>query len=480
MSTSKTSSPATPSTDPKPPPFSNPSSSRATSSAWASTTDVDARWADPGNLDEVRRLSLALRRKETVAVPPEVYADFLARRQHVHPETRLEGESALGLILTQLQGHPAPLDVWESTLLPARLTGFRPAWLESALAQTGLSWRSLADGRADPRIAFFDPSFSVSWPSEDLGNPSPTPKSPSSTTSKAGAFSPPMRSPWPPAFPPSRSIPAPDPAPPGPDHRRPSRPPPLRPRRPGPRLRLHVHQPGRSSPPWPPPPPRHHPARTPISHRHAPPDDPESSTFAWVECLLDRLGVLTRETVSLDPWAPPWSELAPWLHRAEMRGEIRRGYFVEGLSGVQYALSETADELARLAASNHDSAPIWLLNTLDPANLFGSGAPWTSPFSKAAPPASPAPRANFLAMKSGRPVLIVENFARRLTGLGSASETDLQAAVALIPQLTGPSRRVLKVETYNTAPALASPAAPWLLASGFVRDYPGVAYYAGW
>ncbi len=446
-----------------------------------STTDLDTRWANPGNLDEVRRLSLALRRKETVAVPPEVYADFLARRQHVHPETRLEGEPALGLILSQLQRFAAPLEVWESTLLPARLHGFRAAWLETALSQTGLSWRSLADGRADPRIAFFDPSFAVSWPSEDLGQPlsdleisvlahlegrgflsadeialgtGHTPLSVRSslqTLLRLGQITAdrldPLRSDPVAKALASASMPT----------------------SPAGRPRL-----GRLRRPAT--------IRTEPRYRTVMPvdTDPETSTFAWVECLLDRFGVLSRETVALDPWAPPWSELAPWLHRAEMRGEIRRGYFVEGLSGVQYALSETADELARLAGSNHDSDPIWLLNTLDPANLYGAGAPLDIPLLEGGTARLSRSASNFLVMKSGRPVLIVENFGRRLTGLGSASEADLQSAVALIPQLAGPSRRVLKVETYNTAPALASPAAPWLLASGFVRDYPGVAYYAGW
>jgi ATP-dependent Lhr-like helicase len=39
---------------------------------------------------------------------------------------------------------------------------------------------------------------------------------------------------------------------------------------------------------------------------------------------------------------------------------------------------------------------------------------------------------------------------------------------------------VLKVETYNGAAALASPTAPWLAEVGFVRDHPGMAFYAGW
>ena len=48
--------------------------------------------------------------------------------------------------------------------------------------------------------------------------------------------------------------------------------------------------------------------------------------------------------------APSWSEVAPYLSRSEWRGELRRGYFVEGLSGVQYATADAAIDLARLAA----------------------------------------------------------------------------------------------------------------------------------
>ena len=77
---------------------------------------------------------------------------------------------------------------------------------------------------------------------------------------------------------------------------------------------------------------------------------PRPGCLRWAEVLLERYGVLTREVVALEPSAPAWAELAPLLSRAEWRGELRRGYFVEGLSGVQYASEEAASELGRLAA----------------------------------------------------------------------------------------------------------------------------------
>ncbi len=208
--------------------------------------------------------------------------------------------------------------------------------------------------------------------------------------------------------------------------------------------------------------------------------DAESAHLAWAAALLERYGVLTRETAALDPWAPPWRDLAPWLARAELRGDLRRGFFVEGLSGVQYATAEAAEGLARLAAGHGPGGEPVLISTLDPANLYGAGAPLDVDLLEGGTARLPRSVSNYLVLIGGRPVLIVEAHGRRLTGLASASEDELRAATALLPTLAGPARRALKVETYNTAAALASPAAAWLAEVGFVRDYPGMAFYAGW
>ena len=58
---------------------------------------------------------------------------------------------------------------------------------------------------------------------------------------------------------------------------------------------------------------------------------------------------------------------------------MRRGYFVEGLSGAQFALPEAARMLQETALPSTANAPAVLLHTLDPANLYGSGAPLDIP-----------------------------------------------------------------------------------------------------
>ena len=208
--------------------------------------------------------------------------------------------------------------------------------------------------------------------------------------------------------------------------------------------------------------------------------DPEGRLLAWTALLLERYGVVTREMVALDPSAPAWTELAPIFARAEWRGEIRRGYFVEGLSGVQYATEEAASELARLAAQPEASSPVIFVSTVDPANLYGAGAPLDVELLDGGVARLMRNPGNYLAIRDGRPVLIVESYGKRLTGLPWASSADINSALKLLTGLTGPGQRILKVELYNSMPAAESPAASRLAELGFVRDYPGMAYYAGW
>ena len=118
------------------------------------TPDLE-RWAERENLAEMRRVTVAVRRRESLAVAPELFADFLLRRQHVHPATRGEGPAFVEAVLEQLQGFAAPASVWEQEILPRRVKGYRPAWLDDMLGQGAWLWRAAGTSRDDPRVAFF-------------------------------------------------------------------------------------------------------------------------------------------------------------------------------------------------------------------------------------------------------------------------------------------------------------------------------------
>ncbi len=455
-----------------------------------------ARWAERGNLDEVRRLSVAIRRRESVAVSPEVFADFVVKRQHVHPSTRREGALAVSLTLEQLQGFAASAELWESEILPSRVRNYRPEWLDEALGMGDWTWRAESNTRGnEPRVAFVARDFRGPWPASDEKDSKPTAnevKVRDHLLNRGASFVADI----------ARDLGL------GPTAVRSAlgglvrrgeasndRFDPLRPGgsdstetlvpvgdRSGGRPRFGRHRPtfgrsgsspsGRVEGRWTPYPPG------PVLD-----EGPEANHLLWASILMERYGVLTRETAAADPWAPPWRDLAPWLTRAEMRGEIRRGYFVEGLSGVQYATAEVVDALARAAsrpAVDNVNDP-FLISTLDPANLYGSGAPLDIPLLEGGTARLPRNPSNSLVLIAGRPILIVEGGGKRLTGLASASELELRRAIALLPSLASSSHRVLKIETYNTAATLSSPAVPWLAEAGFVRDPPGMAFYfMGW
>src|SRR5262249_14917275 len=105
---------------------------------------------------------------------------------------------------------------------------------------------------------------------------------------------------------------------------------------------------------------------------------PETASHALLcaSLLLRRYGVVARELAIMDPWMLPWRVLYEVLSRMEMTGEVRRGYFVEGLSGAQFALPEAARLLQQVALPTTANAPAILVHSLDPANLYGSGAPF--------------------------------------------------------------------------------------------------------
>ena len=120
----------------------------------------ESRWAERGNLTEMRRATVAVRRRETIAVLPEVFADFLLRRQHVHPATRGEGSSAVEQVLEQLQGLCGTGVVsGRASSLPRRIKDYRPAWLDEVLARGTWFWRAEGAGREEARVAFFSRDF---------------------------------------------------------------------------------------------------------------------------------------------------------------------------------------------------------------------------------------------------------------------------------------------------------------------------------
>ena len=94
--------------------------------------------------------------------------------------------------------------------------------------------------------------------------------------------------------------------------------------------------------------------------------------------LLDRHGVVTRDAVAAEDIAGGFSAVYPVFKALEESGRCRRGYFVEGLGGAQFAMPGAVDRLRSLRSTAPDRATrqVVVLSATDPANVYGAALPW--------------------------------------------------------------------------------------------------------
>jgi ATP-dependent helicase Lhr and Lhr-like helicase len=91
-------------------------------------------------------------------------------------------------------------------------------------------------------------------------------------------------------------------------------------------------------------------------------------TFARV--LLRRYGVIFRRLLDKESLRVSWFELCRAYRRLEARGEIRGGYFVNGVSGEQFALPEAVGLLRSIRKISATGSLI-AISAADPLNLAG-------------------------------------------------------------------------------------------------------------
>jgi ATP-dependent Lhr-like helicase len=91
--------------------------------------------------------------------------------------------------------------------------------------------------------------------------------------------------------------------------------------------------------------------------------------------LLDRHGVVTRESVLAEDVPGGFAGVYPVLRAMEETGAVRRGYFVAGLGGAQFALPGAIDRLRSVRDPAGD-AVLTTLAAADPAQPYGAALPW--------------------------------------------------------------------------------------------------------
>ena len=412
----------------------------------------------------IRRLTLSLRRRRARPAAPEAYARFLLEFQHVR--SPLEGRAGLAEVLTQLSWLYLPIAVWPR-VLAARVRGYTSDHLDRLLFSGEFVWRGLAHGEGLRRIAFsprdaaptflrLSPSPSETVPTEAervreclrergasfLGEiAAAIDRTPSHAASALWALI------W------AGQVTN--------DSRAP--------------VQAGEPKPGL----W----------RAGRSRRGGwaggggrwsllpPPLEPnDEDREAAARRLLDRHGLLSRDTQDLQTLSIPWAALYPILTRWEWRGVVERGLFVSGLSGSQFAHREAAEALSR---ASEDDEGLTLLDACDPANPYGASSlfPLRHPRSGDFP-LRRHPR-NFLVVRAGIPVLAIENTGERLTPLVDLGPAERRAALALLPEiLRDESRpRPIRVVSWDGQPAASSSAAADLESVGFRREDEEFFYY---
>ena len=107
-------------------------------------------------------------------------------------------------------------------------------------------------------------------------------------------------------------------------------------------------------------------------------DDPDGQakpacnpTEAWARQLLRRYGIVFRDLLKRESLAVAWRDLLMIYRRLELRGEIRGGHFVSGMTGEQFGLPEAVEALRAVRNDAQAGAQEIRLSGSDPLNLVG-------------------------------------------------------------------------------------------------------------
>jgi ATP-dependent Lhr-like helicase len=186
---------------------------------------------------------------------------------------------------------------------------------------------------------------------------------------------------------------------------------------------------------------------------------------AVAEQLLERYAVVTRDAVLAEGVPGGFSGLYPLFRAMEDAGRVRRGYYVAGLGGAQFALPGAVDRLRAQAGSGGR-----LLAAADPANTYGASVAW--PTSEGNPSRSPGA---YVITVDGTLAVFVDRGGRR-----AATFTDdgkmLEVAAPLVAELAEGRGRRMELETINGARAADTSLGRLLAEIGFTSSYKGLAY----
>ena len=337
-------------------------------------------WCERRLLARIHGYTVKRLRAEISPVAARDFLRFLAAWQHVSPDARMEGPTALEAIIHQLEGFEAPAHAWESEILPARIKGYDPTWLDDRCLAGHVTWTRLkprANGseakpapvRTTP-IALLARRHAPLWTSLCARGDDIQPSGHAQTladfirlngasffdeivegtgllriqTEEALAELVALGLVNSDSFGGLRALLVPASERKSPSGRR---------RR---AVKFGMEDSGR----W---------ALTP--RMRAAPQAESQATEHVARALLQRYGVVFWRLLAREAeWLPPWRDLLRVYRRLEGRSEIRGGRFVAGFSGEQFALPEAIGALREMRRQGPSGASI-SVSGADPLNLVG-------------------------------------------------------------------------------------------------------------
>jgi ATP-dependent Lhr-like helicase len=372
------------------------------------TLGDETHWCDRRLLARINRRMLDGLRREIEPVSAADLMRFLLAWQHVRPGSQLHGRAGVAQVVAQLQGFESAAGAWEREILPARVAGYDPAWLDALCLSGEVAWGRLAprDGGGAPTRAApialalrRDLGWLLAEPSPDgdgagAATPvlSPAGREVLAFLETAGASfldeivagAGRLRTEvedglWElvsagrvtgDGFAGLRALIS------------------ATQSRGGARARWHARWNRRNGGPvdagrW-------ALLRAPRIER-----DEETRTEALARQYIRRYGVVFRDVLAREAHAPPWRDLVRVYRRLEMRGELRGGRLVAGFVGEQFAAPEAVEALRAIRRDPKRDQHV-RLSACDPLNLIGILTPG---------PRVPATLANSVALRDGVPDL---------------------------------------------------------------------------
>jgi len=186
---------------------------------------------------------------------------------------------------------------------------------------------------------------------------------------------------------------------------------------------------------------------------------------ALAELLLERQGIVTRDGVRAEGIPGGYGAVYGELRSLETLGLCRRGYFVEGLGGAQFALGGAVERLRELRPRDGEEAEPLVLAAADPAQPYGAALPWPK---RAGARAARVAGAHVVLL-GGEAALFVERGGRSLVPLREPEDAWMRESLAaLVEHVRRAGVKRLAVERFDGEPVADTEIMPLLLEAGFV------------